>query len=154
MFEEFKKKKERKKEKDTFDKTPLLPVQVAILDVNETAGESLVEELNKQHGSGTTLFVKCDVESEEQIKGNVHKKHTHVKTQRGKGAGAGSCWGMTGNMPMQMCTWRFCFRWQVFDRNHKAHKRRISVPVRWCSIPGREAHPVKSSGVCSYFNCC
>ncbi|XP_061595144.1 15-hydroxyprostaglandin dehydrogenase [NAD(+)] [Cololabis saira] len=47
--------------------------KVAILDVNETAGQSLVEALNKQHGSGKTVFLKCDVESEEQIKAAFQK---------------------------------------------------------------------------------
>ncbi|KAM4546055.1 15-hydroxyprostaglandin dehydrogenase [NAD(+)] [Odontesthes bonariensis] len=42
--------------------------KVALLDVHETAGESLTEALNKQHGAGKALFLKCDVESEEQIK--------------------------------------------------------------------------------------
>ncbi|KAM6907464.1 15-hydroxyprostaglandin dehydrogenase [NAD(+)] [Xenentodon cancila] len=47
--------------------------KVAILDVNETAGHSLEEALNKQHGSGKTLFLKCDVESDEQIKAAFQK---------------------------------------------------------------------------------
>ena len=52
------------------------PVQVALLDIHETAGESLTEALNQQHGAGKALFLKCDVESEEQIKGNAHLSNT------------------------------------------------------------------------------
>lgn len=51
-----------------------LPVQVALLDVNEAAAESLMESLNKEYGQGRALFLKCDVESEEQMKGNKHNK--------------------------------------------------------------------------------
>ncbi|TNN38194.1 15-hydroxyprostaglandin dehydrogenase [NAD(+)] [Liparis tanakae] len=42
--------------------------KVALLDVNETAGKSLVEVLDKLYGRERTLFLSCDVESEEQIK--------------------------------------------------------------------------------------
>ncbi|XP_056264181.1 15-hydroxyprostaglandin dehydrogenase [NAD(+)]-like [Pseudoliparis swirei] len=42
--------------------------KVALLDVNETAGKSLVEVLDKLYGRERTLFLCCDVESEEQIK--------------------------------------------------------------------------------------
>ncbi|XP_034539716.1 15-hydroxyprostaglandin dehydrogenase [NAD(+)] [Notolabrus celidotus] len=42
--------------------------KVAILDVNETAGKSLHEALTKQHGQGKTLFLTCDITSEEQTK--------------------------------------------------------------------------------------
>lgn len=46
-------------------------VQVALLDVNETEGKNLSENLNKQYGQERTLFLSCNVESEEQIKGNT-----------------------------------------------------------------------------------
>ncbi|XP_029956916.1 15-hydroxyprostaglandin dehydrogenase [NAD(+)]-like [Salarias fasciatus] len=42
--------------------------KVAILDINRTAGENLKEDLNKQYGAEKTLFLQCDVESEEQFK--------------------------------------------------------------------------------------
>uniref|UniRef100_A0AAQ4PAH9 15-hydroxyprostaglandin dehydrogenase [NAD(+)] n=2 Tax=Gasterosteus aculeatus aculeatus TaxID=481459 RepID=A0AAQ4PAH9_GASAC len=42
--------------------------KVALLDVNEAAGKSLKEVLDKQHGPERTLFLSCDVESEEQIR--------------------------------------------------------------------------------------
>lgn len=47
--------------------------QVALLDVNKTAGEKLVEELNERFGVEKTLFLSCDVESEEQIKAAFQK---------------------------------------------------------------------------------
>ncbi|XP_023268858.1 15-hydroxyprostaglandin dehydrogenase [NAD(+)]-like [Seriola lalandi dorsalis] len=47
--------------------------KVALLDVNETAAESLMEALNKQYGQERTLFLKCNVESEEQIKAAFQK---------------------------------------------------------------------------------
>ncbi|XP_023147058.1 15-hydroxyprostaglandin dehydrogenase [NAD(+)]-like [Amphiprion ocellaris] len=47
--------------------------QVALLDVNKTAGERLMEELNKQYGAEKTLFLSCNVESEEQIKAAFQK---------------------------------------------------------------------------------
>lgn len=47
--------------------------QVALLDVNQTAGESLMEELNKQYGPEKTLFLSCNVETEEQIKAAFQK---------------------------------------------------------------------------------
>lgn len=43
------------------------------MDINEAAAESLLETLHKKHGAEKALFVKCDVESEEQIKGQTHK---------------------------------------------------------------------------------
>lgn len=46
--------------------------QVVLLDVNNTAGESFQEVLRKEYGSEKTFFFKCDVQSEEQIKGNGH----------------------------------------------------------------------------------
>lgn len=48
--------------------------QVALLDVNNIAGESFQEALHKEFGSEKTFFFKCDVESEEQIKGNGHSQ--------------------------------------------------------------------------------
>lgn len=45
-------------------------VQVTLLDVNESAGKTLMEALEKQYGQGRTLFCKADVQSEEQLKGN------------------------------------------------------------------------------------
>lgn len=50
----------------------LSPVQVVLLDVNETAGKNLLGDLRKQHGQDRTLFLSCNVESEEQIKGKTH----------------------------------------------------------------------------------
>ncbi|KAM6911679.1 15-hydroxyprostaglandin dehydrogenase [NAD(+)] [Lycodopsis pacificus] len=47
--------------------------KVALLDVNEAAGKSLVEVLEKQYGQERTLFLNCDVESEEQIKAAFQK---------------------------------------------------------------------------------
>ncbi|RVE64232.1 hypothetical protein OJAV_G00144530 [Oryzias javanicus] len=47
--------------------------KVALLDVKESAGQSLVESLNQQHGTGSALFLKCDVESEEQLKAAFQK---------------------------------------------------------------------------------
>ncbi|XP_023147057.1 15-hydroxyprostaglandin dehydrogenase [NAD(+)]-like isoform X2 [Amphiprion ocellaris] len=42
--------------------------KVALLDVNEAEAKTLKKALDKQYGQENTLFVKCDVESEEQIK--------------------------------------------------------------------------------------
>ncbi|CAB1418860.1 unnamed protein product [Pleuronectes platessa] len=42
--------------------------KVVLLDVNDNAGTSLKESLDKQHGRERTLFLNCDVESEEQLK--------------------------------------------------------------------------------------
>ncbi|XP_020491248.1 15-hydroxyprostaglandin dehydrogenase [NAD(+)] [Labrus bergylta] len=42
--------------------------KVALLDFNETAGKSLLEALKKQYGQEKTLFLTCDIESEEQTK--------------------------------------------------------------------------------------
>lgn len=52
------------------------PVQVTLLDINETAGKTLEEALNKQYGEKRSLFFKCNVQSEEQIKGKVYTKKT------------------------------------------------------------------------------
>lgn len=54
------------------------PVQVTLLDINETAGKTLEEALNKQYGEKRSLFFKCNVQSEEQIKGKVYTKKTVV----------------------------------------------------------------------------
>lgn len=48
--------------------------QVVLLDINNTAGESFKEALDKEYGEENTLFIKCDVESEGQIKGNAHSQ--------------------------------------------------------------------------------
>lgn len=48
--------------------------QVVLLDVNSTAGESFQEVLHKEYGSEKSFFFKCDVESEEEIKGNGHSQ--------------------------------------------------------------------------------
>ncbi|KAM6983783.1 15-hydroxyprostaglandin dehydrogenase [NAD(+)] [Tautogolabrus adspersus] len=42
--------------------------KVALLDINETAGNSLLEALKKQYGQEKTLFLKCNIESEEEPK--------------------------------------------------------------------------------------
>ncbi|XP_026227560.1 15-hydroxyprostaglandin dehydrogenase [NAD(+)]-like [Anabas testudineus] len=47
--------------------------KVVLLDVNETAAKSLLEDLRKQHGQDRTLFLSCNVESEEQIKAAFQK---------------------------------------------------------------------------------
>ncbi|KAI3373908.1 hypothetical protein L3Q82_022475 [Scortum barcoo] len=47
--------------------------KVALLDVNETAGKDLMEVLEKQYGRERTLFLNCNVESEEQIKAAFKK---------------------------------------------------------------------------------
>ncbi|KAM9332819.1 15-hydroxyprostaglandin dehydrogenase [NAD(+)]-like [Pholidichthys leucotaenia] len=42
--------------------------KVALLDVNKTGGQTLVESLSKQYGPEQTLFLHCNVESEEEFK--------------------------------------------------------------------------------------
>ncbi|TWW75082.1 15-hydroxyprostaglandin dehydrogenase [NAD(+)] [Takifugu flavidus] len=42
--------------------------KVALIDVDEIAGRSLLEILEKQFGSDRVLFLSCDVESEEKLK--------------------------------------------------------------------------------------
>ncbi|KAM9332818.1 15-hydroxyprostaglandin dehydrogenase [NAD(+)]-like [Pholidichthys leucotaenia] len=42
--------------------------KVALLDVNKTDGQTLVECLSKQYGPEQTLFLHCNVESEEEFK--------------------------------------------------------------------------------------
>ncbi|KAF1378299.1 hypothetical protein PFLUV_G00189100 [Perca fluviatilis] len=51
--------------------------KVALLDVNETAGKSLKEALDKQYGQDRTLFLNCNVESEEQFKAAFQKTAEH-----------------------------------------------------------------------------
>ncbi|XP_056141179.1 15-hydroxyprostaglandin dehydrogenase [NAD(+)] [Lampris incognitus] len=43
-------------------------VKVALLDANEAAGARVKEVFDKQFGSDKTLFLKCDVQSEEQLR--------------------------------------------------------------------------------------
>lgn len=47
--------------------------------------DSLVETLNKEHGPDRALFLLCNVESEEEIKGNMHTQ------QNVNGGGRGVC---------------------------------------------------------------
>ncbi|KAM4727406.1 15-hydroxyprostaglandin dehydrogenase [NAD(+)] [Anableps anableps] len=47
--------------------------KVALLDINETAGKSSLESLKQQYEAEKTLFLKCDVESEEQIRAAFKK---------------------------------------------------------------------------------
>ncbi|KAM9348576.1 15-hydroxyprostaglandin dehydrogenase [NAD(+)]-like [Symphorus nematophorus] len=47
--------------------------KVALLDANETVGKSLKEALDEQYGQEKTLFLNCDVQSEEQIKAALQK---------------------------------------------------------------------------------
>lgn len=47
--------------------------KVALLDINETAGKSLIEALQKTYGGEKTLFISCDVTSEEQVKAAFQK---------------------------------------------------------------------------------
>lgn len=57
------------------------PPQVALIDVNESAGRSLVGVLEKEFGPGRVLFLSCDVESEEKLRGLVlpsSLRHNHV----------------------------------------------------------------------------
>ncbi|KAM9846751.1 15-hydroxyprostaglandin dehydrogenase [NAD(+)]-like [Aulostomus maculatus] len=47
--------------------------KVALLDVNQAAGKSLLETLSKQYGQERVLFLSCDVQSEEQIRAAFQK---------------------------------------------------------------------------------
>ncbi|XP_049448315.1 15-hydroxyprostaglandin dehydrogenase [NAD(+)] [Epinephelus fuscoguttatus] len=47
--------------------------KVALLDVNETAGKTLKEALDKEYGKEKSLFLVCNVESEEQMKAAFQK---------------------------------------------------------------------------------
>uniref|UniRef100_A0A672GJI8 15-hydroxyprostaglandin dehydrogenase [NAD(+)]-like n=1 Tax=Salarias fasciatus TaxID=181472 RepID=A0A672GJI8_SALFA len=42
--------------------------KVALLDVNETAGNSAKEALDEEHGAESTLFLQCNVESDKDVK--------------------------------------------------------------------------------------
>uniref|UniRef100_UPI0037E93146 15-hydroxyprostaglandin dehydrogenase [NAD(+)] n=1 Tax=Semicossyphus pulcher TaxID=241346 RepID=UPI0037E93146 len=47
--------------------------KVTFLDINETAGRSLLEALAKRYGKEKILFLNCNVESEEQTKAAFQK---------------------------------------------------------------------------------
>uniref|UniRef100_A0A667YYB9 15-hydroxyprostaglandin dehydrogenase [NAD(+)] n=1 Tax=Myripristis murdjan TaxID=586833 RepID=A0A667YYB9_9TELE len=47
--------------------------KVALLDVNETVGKSLKETFDNQYGPDKSLFLSCNVESEEQLKAAFQK---------------------------------------------------------------------------------
>ncbi|KAJ0037023.1 hypothetical protein NL108_014362 [Boleophthalmus pectinirostris] len=47
--------------------------KVALLDVSAAAGTSLVENLEEKFGKDKTLFIECDVQSEEQLKAAFQK---------------------------------------------------------------------------------
>ncbi|XP_070773582.1 15-hydroxyprostaglandin dehydrogenase [NAD(+)]-like [Enoplosus armatus] len=47
--------------------------KVGLLDVNETEGNNFMETLEKEYGREKTLFLVCNVESEEQIKAAFQK---------------------------------------------------------------------------------
>ncbi|XP_034062526.1 15-hydroxyprostaglandin dehydrogenase [NAD(+)]-like isoform X3 [Gymnodraco acuticeps] len=47
--------------------------EVALLDTNKTKGESLKEALDQLYGEQSTLFLHCNVESEEEIKAAFQK---------------------------------------------------------------------------------
>ncbi|XP_026228967.1 15-hydroxyprostaglandin dehydrogenase [NAD(+)]-like [Anabas testudineus] len=47
--------------------------KVVLLDVNEPVAKSVMEDLNKQYGQDRTLFLRCDVTSDEQIKAAFQK---------------------------------------------------------------------------------
>lgn len=62
------------------------PPQVALIDVNESAGRSLVGVLEKEFGPDRVLFLSCDVESEEKLKGlilssSLRHNHKSVKPE-------------------------------------------------------------------------
>lgn len=44
------------------------------MDINEDAATSFMEALQKKYGPKNTLFQKCNVESEEEVKGNTTKR--------------------------------------------------------------------------------
>ncbi|KAK2828063.1 hypothetical protein Q5P01_019097 [Channa striata] len=46
---------------------------VVLLDVNDAAGKAVVEDVTKQYGEDKALFLRCNVESEEQIKAAFQK---------------------------------------------------------------------------------
>ncbi|KAK0152704.1 15-hydroxyprostaglandin dehydrogenase [NAD(+)] [Merluccius polli] len=47
--------------------------KVALLDVAEVAGKSLKESLDEQYGPDRTLFIPCDVQSQQQFKAAIQK---------------------------------------------------------------------------------
>ncbi|KAM9788633.1 15-hydroxyprostaglandin dehydrogenase [NAD(+)]-like [Neosynchiropus ocellatus] len=47
--------------------------KVALLDVDETSGRSTKEALDQEFGAERSLFVKCDVQSEEELKAAQQK---------------------------------------------------------------------------------
>ncbi|KAM8834609.1 15-hydroxyprostaglandin dehydrogenase [NAD(+)]-like [Synchiropus picturatus] len=47
--------------------------KVALLDVDEASGRSTKEALDQEFGAATSLFVKCDVQSEEELKAALQK---------------------------------------------------------------------------------
>nr|XP_019941018.1 PREDICTED: 15-hydroxyprostaglandin dehydrogenase [NAD(+)]-like [Paralichthys olivaceus] len=47
--------------------------KVALLDVNETAGKSLMKTLSEQYAPEKILFLNCNVESEKDIKAALQK---------------------------------------------------------------------------------
>ncbi|KAK2828073.1 hypothetical protein Q5P01_019107 [Channa striata] len=47
--------------------------KVVLLDVNEPAAKTRMDEFQKKYGKDRTLFLKCNVESEEQIKAALQK---------------------------------------------------------------------------------
>lgn len=44
--------------------------KVVLLDIDETNGIALQDELNAKHGDGKLKFIKCDVTNEEQLVSN------------------------------------------------------------------------------------
>ena len=42
------------------------------MDLDESVGQSLKEELDKEYGPDKTLFLPCNVETESQLKGMGH----------------------------------------------------------------------------------
>uniref|UniRef100_A0A3Q1JUP3 15-hydroxyprostaglandin dehydrogenase [NAD(+)] n=1 Tax=Anabas testudineus TaxID=64144 RepID=A0A3Q1JUP3_ANATE len=47
--------------------------KVVLLDVNEPVAKSVMKDLNKQYGQDRTLFLRCDVTSDEHIKAAFKK---------------------------------------------------------------------------------
>lgn len=48
----------------------LVHMQVALLDFNDSEGESLTQDLQSHYGQGRALFLSCNVESEEAFRGS------------------------------------------------------------------------------------
>ncbi|KAM9728810.1 uncharacterized protein ACNS7B_016626 isoform 2-T2 [Menidia menidia] len=80
----------------------LLPngAKVVLLDVNKTAGESLKKVFDHQYGQDRSVFIQCNVESEEQIKGGRHKgdlcgsgAHEQIDRRSGRSCGQHSIHG-------------------------------------------------------------